>query len=576
MCKKNIGLVVLFFSGFLLAVAQEKEKDIGTQVVNVVKPYTPTISDAFKIKEIPSLDDSVTTRKKNIKYSIFSVPVASTFTPAKGKAQVVKRAPKEVLYNTYVSLGVGNYSSILADFYTSRALSRNETFDIGLNHHSSQGGIAQVSLDDFFYNSKLEADYTNRSKNLEWSVNGGFQHQIYNWYGLPMQVFPDASAYQANEKQVYYNAFAGSSLAIEDAFFKGGEINIRRFWDRLDSQENRVVFAPEMELPIGEELVQLTVKADFLDGNFESDYLNSSSIAYSYLQIGASPSLTILRDDLTVKLGANLIYGMDLENSESDFYIYPNVTASYRVVNEYVIAYGGIDGTLQQNSYHGFASENPFVSPTLQIIPTDRQYNAYVGLKGKLHKNVGYNLKGSYMAENNKAFYALNPVNNTANPNAGYAYGNSFSVLYDDVKTISVFGELSVDVNRNFTLRANAEVFDFNTENQQEAWNMPTLKGSLIADYQITDKWYMGATIFYIGERKDYFYSLEPLSVTTPQIVSLDAYLDANAHLGYRFNNQLSAFVKLNNIANNKYARWAFYNVMGFQVMAGATYKFDW
>jgi hypothetical protein len=72
--------------------AQQRQKDtIDTDVVNVVKPYTPTISDAFKVKETPTLDDSTNTTKKEVKYNIFSIPVASTFTPAKGKAATVDK-----------------------------------------------------------------------------------------------------------------------------------------------------------------------------------------------------------------------------------------------------------------------------------------------------------------------------------------------------------------------------------------------------------------------------------------------------------------------------------------------------
>ena len=45
--------------------AQNRTKDtINSQTVNVIKPYTPTISDAFKIKDIPSLDDANTINKK--------------------------------------------------------------------------------------------------------------------------------------------------------------------------------------------------------------------------------------------------------------------------------------------------------------------------------------------------------------------------------------------------------------------------------------------------------------------------------------------------------------------------------
>lgn len=94
--------------------AQNREQTndtINTEVVNVVKPYTPKISDAFKVKEIPSIDDEETTHKKEIKYNIFSIPVASTFTPSKGKAVDADKGKKAKLYDNYVSGGVGTYTS---------------------------------------------------------------------------------------------------------------------------------------------------------------------------------------------------------------------------------------------------------------------------------------------------------------------------------------------------------------------------------------------------------------------------------------------------------------------------------
>ena len=81
---------VFTLAGFQAVTAQKKDKNIGTEVVNVVKPYTPTISDAFKVKETPIMGDDDNTQKKHIEYNIFSFPVASTFTPAKGKAAGVE------------------------------------------------------------------------------------------------------------------------------------------------------------------------------------------------------------------------------------------------------------------------------------------------------------------------------------------------------------------------------------------------------------------------------------------------------------------------------------------------------
>ena len=101
-------LSVLLLLGFNMVNAQEE--DLGTEVVNVVKPYTPSVSDAFKIKATPQLDDSVSLKKKPVDYAIFSVPVASTFTPAKGQAATVEKAEPEKRYDNYATLGFGNYT----------------------------------------------------------------------------------------------------------------------------------------------------------------------------------------------------------------------------------------------------------------------------------------------------------------------------------------------------------------------------------------------------------------------------------------------------------------------------------
>ncbi len=285
-----------------------------------------------------------------------------------------------------------------------------------------------------------------------------------------------------------------------------------------------------------------------------------------------------MRDDLTLNLGVNIVYGMDMEKSESNFYIYPAVTASYRLLDDNVIVYGGIEGELRQNSYYDLVEENPFVSPTLDIQPTDSQYDAYVGLKGQLLPNLSYNIKGSYTAENRRPLFKLNPQNSFRNDEKGYYYGNSFEVFYDDIKTLGLFGELNVDVNRNFTLGINAEVYEYDTETDNPAWNLPNIKGSLFMDYQIDENWYMGANLFYVGEREDFSTIVvqnPPPGGIDATAITLESYFDANAHVGYRVNNQLSIFIKAANIANNNYQKWANYPVQGLQVLGGVTYKFD-
>jgi outer membrane receptor protein involved in Fe transport len=243
-----------------------------------------------------------------------------------------------------------------------------------------------------------------------------------------------------------------------------------------------------------------------------------------------------------------------------------------------VIVYGGVNGELRQNSYADFVEENPFVSPTLFIQPTDQQYNAELGFKGQLFPNLSYNIRGSYRAENRKPLFKLNPQNDFRDDEKGYTYGNSFELFYDDVKTLGIFGELNLDVNRNFSLGINASISEYDTETDNPAWNLPNLEGSLFMDYQLDENWFMGANIFYVGEREDLSAVVIPNAQPSEfpaNIITLDAYIDANAHIGYRLSDQLSIFAKASNLANNDYQRWANFRVQSFQILAGATYKFD-
>ncbi|WP_405410233.1 TonB-dependent receptor [Maribacter sp. Asnod1-A12] len=583
MYNKHIFTLIFLTLGFQVVFAQEEEgKDLGTETVTVTKAYTPTVSDAFKIKSVPNMNDSIVLQKKPINYSIFSVPVASTFTPNKGTASKVERLPPPVLYNSYASLGAGLYGNVLGEFYTSRTINRDENFDIGFNHLSSRGGIDGVELSDTFYDTKLDASYAKRDRDLDWGAAIGLQHQLYNWYGIEPGVFSETVINSIDERQNYYMGEVSGHINVEDAYFKRADLKYRRFFDAVSSGENRAIFNTGFEFPVNEETFNAKVNVDYVGGTFENADLNSSTndagISYGNLQVGINPSLTMLRDDLSLNLGVNVVYGMDLENSESNFYIYPAVTASYRLLDETVIAYGGVTGELKQNSYYDLVEGNPFVSPTLNIAPTDSQYNAYVGFKGQLLPNLSYNVKGSYSAENNRPLYTLNPRNDFRSDDKGYYYGNSFDVFYDDIKTLGIFGELNVDVNRNFIAGVNVEVYDYNTETGNPAWNLPNLQASLFMDYQIGEKWYAGANLFYVGERDDFSSSaLEnvPSSDFPATLITLDGYFDANAHVGYRYTDQWSFFIKGANLSNNAYQRWANFQVQGIQILGGATYKFD-
>ncbi|MCF6307109.1 MAG: TonB-dependent receptor [Flavobacteriaceae bacterium] len=578
--SKRFSVVILLFLASITLQAQENE-NLGTEVVNIVKPYSPTLSDAFKIKETPVINDSLNTDKKEVKYTIFSVPVASTFTPAKGKATAVEKAKNTHLYDNYATLGAGNYLNVLAELYSNFEISRTDNFGIYFKHNSSQGGIDGLRLDDKFYDTKLEGNYSSRQKDMSYGIKAGVEHQIYNWYGLS-SFYAGASDEVINSidsKHSYFSGFAEGLLEMEDSYFEKATASIRYLGDNFSSSEFNIKANPEFGFDVLDFPVNIGVDLDYLNGKFDRDYSNTSELKYSFFNLGLAPSVDYLTEDLSVSVGFEAVVSMDPENSDTNFYIYPNVEVSYRLVDEILIAYGGVDGGLQQNTYYDFKDENPFVSPTLLITPTHQQYYGFAGLKGKLTNTLAYNVKASYSNEKDKALYTVNHEKQLDQALEGYEYGNSFYVVYADVSTLSVLGELNLELSKNFSLGINGTYNNFDMSKQPEPWNLPTIEASVFSSFNISEKFYGGASLFFVGERKDFFISENepfPFGDLFSELIILDSYIDANAHLGYRFNQQLSFFIKGSNLLGDNYQKWTNYPVQGIQILGGASYKFDW
>ncbi|OXA95788.1 TonB-dependent receptor [Flavobacterium hercynium] len=577
--NKTIILILLFV--FQLSFSQKKDETIGTETVNVVKPYSPTISDAFKVKEIPTLDDTGNQPKETIKYSILSVPVASTFTPSKGNAASVEKSRKERLFNNYATVGLGNYGTLNAELFVTHDLGNNDYLAGMFRHHSSQGGIKEALLNDEFYDTALNVGYGANNRDMSWSVDLGYQNQIYNWYGLPAEFGATLPMGQAgdlirsiNPNHSYNTISVGGNIEFNESVFDKIDTRFIHFSDNFSSSENRFYFKPSFKVDIMDESINTNIIVDHVSGSFDNNYFktNTDPLKYSLTNFGIEPSFVVLENEWTLEVGAGLFYGLDSENSGNKFYVYPKVNASYKLVGDLMIFYTGANGSLNQNSYADFVTENPFLSPTLNMRPTSNQYTVFAGLKGKLANNVNYNLTGSYLNEKNKALFRSNSYTEDFT-NENYAYGNSFGVDYEDIRTFRFYGELKADFSENVTFGINGTFNSYKTDGPVEAWNLPSMKLSSNLDVNFTKQWYAGLNVFYVGERKDMQTNLNFMTNAAP--ITLKSYFDANAHLGYKYSDRLTFFLKLNNIGNQRYEKWLNYPVQGFQVLAGGNYKFD-
>ncbi len=573
-------ILIIFILIASISFAQKRQKDtIDTEVINVVRPYSPTVSDAFKIKANPEINDSTIIKKKSVNYSIFSIPVASTFTPAKGKAKVLRVDPSAPVYDNFITGGFGNFGTPQAEAFFRTNSTRYNNFGGFINYHSSRGGIDDVILDDNFSDARIDLFYKQEERDFDWQLNGGFRLQKYNWYGLSEEINYTSNVIDnITEDLSYTEVYLGGIVNYEDSFFQGGTIEAYSFTDDEASSEIHFLAKPKIEFPIATELINAEARIEFLRGKFFQNYQATDDLSYTYFNAGFSPNFEVLRDNLTINLGANLVYSAASGISESKGFIYPKITASYILIDQVLTVYAGVVGDLHQNSFRDFTGENPFVSPTLDVFRTDEQYNAYGGLKGKLASNVGYNFKGGYKSERGKPLFKLNPskTDGTNTVIKGFEAANSFQVVYDNIKTMYAFAEVNVDFSKTLKFGGNVEFNSFSTINQEEAWNLPELRATAFANYT-NDNWFAVANLFFVGERKDELTFLVPGLITQPESIAITNgnYVDLNLNGGYKFTDRLTAFAKVNNVFGSNYQKYTNFEVQGLQFFAGLTYKFD-
>ncbi len=562
-----------------LSVFAQREKDtIKTEKLIIIKQYSPTLNDAFKIKSKPSVSDSIKNTQIDVNYSIFSVPVASTFTPTKGVAGSVKPQALPYNYQNYARLGAGNFTNILGQFYGSLFLSRSKKLNIDFNHLSSEGGIEGEVLDDDFMDTSLNLSLESSERFFSWKTGIGVDYKRYNWYGVDLENFNFNPLVLDNidPLQTYLGLHGFGQLDFNESIIKNIKLDFNNFTDDYNSSENQVSLNTDFNFFIQNQVLDFNLDLNYLSGSFDQNYsLPDAEINYGFFIASLHPNYQYETGNLTLDIGLKATLLNDTELSETEVFVYPKLNASYKFSEEFMI-YAGADGDLNQNSYRNTVDKNPFVSPTLFLLPTDNAITGYSGFSGKLN-SLSYNFKAFYKQENNYAFFIENPTSIALTPlipQDNFEFSNSFSLIYDDLTTLGINAEVSYAAFDDFNIGLSGQYFNYTVDRFNEASYLPEYKVNLNANYQIGEKWYLHSTLYYVGERESLSGNTNfpnPLQSTT-----VDGFIDLNFGIDYQLSKRLGVFVTGKNLLDDNYEQWRNFNVQGLQVLGGLSYQFDW
>lgn len=566
----NITLIVSLLTSISFFSQENREtvKDtIKTENVTVIKTFNPTINDAFKIETQISDDGDERENKEVSDFRIQSVPVASTFIPKKAKSKKVKKERKQLPPQNYASLAAGNFGNVETEAFVSYPVNRDATFSALLLYQSSQGGIDEVRVDDFYYDTGLQLTYTKQDRKTPWEVYFEAQHQLYNWYGIPNDfVLNNQQLSAVDPSHNYIDLNVEGTISFDSDVFKNLQSQLRYFFDDQESKEVNFIANTNIEFKVNDYEVKLPVVLDVLSGSFnQEEFLLKTD--YQIINFGVKPSIDLSYSDIDFKLGASAFISSDTENSETNFFVYPNILATYQLKDYGISLYGGLSGELKQNTYHTASELNPFVAPLLGISPTSQQFNFYIGAQGTLTNQLGYELKASYISENDKPLFQNSQSISNATEQANFGFNNSFNYVYADVKTGNLEGSLKYSFDNALELSLTANFFTYSTSGTDEAWNLPQVSTTLGGSYKFNDKLSFDTNIFFVGARKDF-------DAFKNTIANVDAIFDINIGANYNITKNWNAFIKGKNITNQNYERWLNYPVQSAQGLVGVRYLF--
>ena len=575
----RIGFFLLFFIFVfgILSAQKNKQEPIGTQEVLVVKSYTPSLSDAFKIKSAPKLSDSLTSLEKELVYQLQKIPVISTFEPNKASPLKLQQRKSTTPYNTFFSGGYGNKNQLFFNVSSMIELDRTQRFGLNLYRDGFGSDLANTLLKSSQNYSRFGLHHNFRSTNYNANTLVQFKTNKNNYFGLYDTEWDPLLINSANpeikrkffEIRTHWNWY--------DDVLRGITFQANLTSDNFNSTEQQLGLKTEFGVDLGSGKLKSELNLQGFHSTFENSYFDRSLEQYTQGKGSVDIYWQHSRNDLKIKIGAGAAYLLGVENIASSLLYYPQLELYYQkpgnVLSPYLIAEGGV----HFNTYKNLAATNPYLAPTTLLTPTFNQYNASLGIRSQLASVLNFDLGFIYDQVENFNYFERLPFDSSYQDES-YRLSNAFAAKYSNTDLYGFKASLRIDLAKDNFVRFETRYRLFETNGNQELWNIPALEMNWESQFQWEDRLAFSLSGNLWGDRiaayRPIFIDQELNNV---QIISenLPLFISTTAHLTYKLTTQFDVFVKVKLNSQEKHGRWAYYPEPPLLFLGGITYKFD-
>lgn len=467
-------------------------------------------------------------------------------------------------YSKYLRVGFGNYVTPYIEGGINS--NRNPEFDYGLNflHKSSQEGSVSRKLSGGSHNAidgfgKYYSDYGTSSFSLGYDRVGT---HFYGFEGDETKINQDSIKQSISNIAFKVGHEIPSYLTGADYSIKG-DLFFDYTFDRLDASEVEVGIALSGEYELAE---QSKVKLNLI-GAF-NQYSNKTTVGEaldlnrSWMKFGGVYETTI--DDLYIKAGAKIAYSADSSSLDKSFYFYPDVFVEYTIEEEALAAFFELKGDLGIVNYKSLSTQNAWISNDISLLHENKVIDIRVGADAILGDDIGVRGSIGYGLVQNMGFFVNDPND-----------VSKFLMLYASEKNTGLlnFNIAGSWTKREWSVNASTDwnIYNLNDSLIQNAYHRPLAVNTVGVSYKYMSNWVFKASVY----NKIGLKAMEIDAQTGEQnTISLPMVFDMNLSAQYRINENFDAFALVNNLFSQTYENYHRYNVRGFQMMAGISYRF--
>jgi hypothetical protein len=550
-CPLPVAYCLFPIAFCLLSIVTFAQKDTTkkTTTIDITSSYKPVLRNAVKIN-FAAAHLNADTGKPKMNYTVPAQNLFYSYQPISLKPLALQQDTNLYLgQRNYLKVGFGNFATPYVSAGFSFGDGKKSLLNLYADYISSKGKDIKYQQFAQLHLKGTGSYFT--EKNEAYASADISQHDNY-LYGYDHVLYPNykKDSIRNQFQDILLKAGIRNTTLGDFGIKYNPNVQVNIFTNKNKLSESSLIVTAPVEKLFGEAMsLKVEAKAD-ITSYTTKDLPVNVKISNNVFQV--APSLTYASPEFNINAG--IIPTWD----NGQFTWLPNVYAEVQLKEKIFLVQAGWVGTYRKNTFRNLSAVNPFLK-TIATQKNTKEVELYGGIKATLSNHFNFSAKAGLLSYTNFALY----INDTATD------GKAFLVVHESkANNFRIHGDLSYIDQDKFTATAGLTLNGYTGFNENnKAWNtVPMeLNGSL--------RWWAFKQVLLKADLY-MFGGGNYLDKTNTDGKLFKSGTDLSAGMEFKVNKNFSAWLDVNNIFNNKYARWHNYEVLGLNVLGGLRVSF--